>query len=493
MKICPLNIFAKKRKARREKREVPFKNFVETVDLLAYASRKGERNLQLSGDPQYQPVCLKPYQGYDQRVGWQIIVEWYWMVALAKLNVIPRDTAALLTKDLLWRLLKEITTTDVTETERKPEVGHDILALMIHMKLILPQALHRYLHLGLTSYDTIMTAYALCYRETFQRVLFPLAQENDVAWRGLIAKYASTRQIGRTHLQNAIPKTIGCWLAKIHYRHNECFREADRLAHLVPGKASGAIGTSAAIRDVIGKKIPLEAELLRMLGLLSEPSTQVPPPEALLRLFNELGNCANVFAQLGRDCAILGATEIGEVYMGGSTSSTMSHKRDNPIIAENMDGMAVSVYCEIEKPRLVLPVTKLDRDLCQSNVMRGFGAIFTFLTQMMLTCRRGLSKFKVIEEACMSNLRRTPVCTSELLHLYMQLHGMDDAHGFFNKEVVPEASKQGVTVDKILMQSEAGRTLLAGVPEEILRTVADPTLYIGDAEEFARRECKNIL
>lgn len=184
------------------------------VNMLQHAagSNYGKRNLAMSGDPHYQPRALKSCLGYDQRVGWQMIVEWFWMLTLAEQRIIPAKEAALLDNALLQAMLEKITTTDVTRLERGG-VGHDILALMALMKRILPRALHRWLHFGITSYDTICTAYALQARETFVRVLHPKACELDELWRGRIKETARAVQIGRTHLQDAIPVTIGCWLA----------------------------------------------------------------------------------------------------------------------------------------------------------------------------------------------------------------------------------------------------------------------------------------
>lgn len=470
------------------------------VDLLVTAatkaSNKGSLNLQTSGDPHYQPSELKPYLGYDQRVRWQIIVEWYWMLTLAKTKIMPTEDADLLMPLLLAKLLKGITTTKVTKLERE-KTKHDILALLALMRRILPKQLHRWLHLGLTSYDVISTAFALQAKFTFSRVFVPKIEEVDVAWRSRIVETASVLQIGRTHLQDALPVTVGNWLAVLHHRFVETAESTENAAVDVTGKFSGAVGTSAAIK-VLFPGVPLEADALELLGIIHPGlCTQIPPPEAFARFYFEMTLLSGALANFGDDVRHLQSSAIGEITTASSTSSTMSHKGANPIAAEQVEGMHVSVRGEFGKVLETLGST-LQRDLRYSNVMRGFNAIMVFTYQQLLSTSRILGTLKVDKAQCHDNFwANGRLVVAELLHLSLQKAGYGNAHEFVNKKLVPAARKSGNSLSDemdVWVRRSRDKKLKAiwhAIPGWIKFCLGNPDEYLGDAVQNALDEGQN--
>ena len=473
---------------------------IETaVDLLAESSKLRRRNLQLSGDPHYNPADLKPYLGYDQRAGWLIIVEWFWLQVLAVEEIMPKAHADLLTKDLLNELLEEITMTKVTRVERK-KTNHDILALLFLMKKILPRELHRWLHWGLTSYDTICTAYALQMKYTFQKVFIPKLKSIDGVWRQKILETAEILQIGRTHLQDALPMTVGAWFSVLHDRFMRTSMNANRLSLDIPGKFSGAIGTSAAIRASVPTK-DLEATALQLLGLPnSRLSTQIVQPESMERFLNETTLLSAVFANLGDDVRHLQSSAIGELRSASSTSSTMSHKDANPIAAENADGMHVTVRAEFLKVLETLNST-LQRDLRYSNVMRGYGAVLVFVYYQMMTTSRLLNSLTVNSDRCNDNFWRNGVLvTAELLHLSLQKVDCPNAHRLVNSVIVPLAKKRklrfDVVIDELIKNQKRYKDLKQAwqeIPDEVKEQIGHPETYLGDAIKIAKSEAEREL
>lgn len=478
-------------------KEKPMQTLSEAISALTKSSTKKGRNLQMSGDPHYQPRDLRPFLGYDQRAGWLVIVEWFWMLALAKCNIMPKRERQLLTLGLLEKLLANITTTQITRLERT-KLGHDILALLWHMRKILPEPLHKWLHWGLTSYDVICTAYALQARETFRRRTLPRMQDVDREWRILIAAHKNTRQMGRTHLQDALPITVGCWLAVLHSRFVEAAREASVKSNHILGKFSGAVGTSAALRAFTNKDV--EAEALVLLGLpKARPGTQVVQPEGLERFYNEIVLVSAALANLGDDVRHLQASAIGEVISASSTSSTMSHKRANPVGAEQADGMHVSVRSEFDKVVQTLNST-LQRDLRWSNVMRGFNAILVFTYQQLNSAERVLKSFSVDKNRCHENFQvSAKLVVAEALHLALQREGYLKAHTLVNKKIVPGAVLSGnnlaVEMDAYAKRSrnKALRTAWQNVPPKIRYILEHPQDYLGDAIRIAEHEVFNML
>ena len=468
----------------------------EAVTMLVKAADKRGRNLQMPGEPKYQPNELKPYLGYDQRVGWQILVEWFWMETLSQSSTMPAEHAALLTPKLLDTMLQNITETKVANLERT-KTHHDILALLELMRRYLPKTLHRYLHLGLTSYDVVCTANALQLRWTFNRVFRPQIVQLDKLWRQRIEQQAAVVRSGRTHLQVALPVTMGSWLAVLHSRFAGCSQRLASLTELVTGKFSGAVGTKAALLTLA--KQDLESLSLQILGLpQAKISTQIVQPEDVARYYSELGLLSAALSNLGDDVRHLQASGIEEVTSASSTSSTMAHKI-NPVAAENLDGMNVHVRCDVLK---VIETTNstLERDLRYSNVIRSYPSVMVFCYQQLKTADRLFKTFQVDQQRCLENLQRTgKLMVAELLHLSLQLAGYPQAHQFVNQKIVPQAKRSGRNLreemEAFLLRSRDKRLHRSWqeIPAETKEMLTYPANYLGSAIQTAREEADNVV
>lgn len=470
------------------------------VQMLVEASKQKSRNLQMPGDGRYKPEVLRPYLGYDQWADWLILVEWFWLKALAVVGKLTNRASALLTDDRLARLFNRITTTRQDVEEKKGQ--HDILALLALMRPLLPRSLHGSLHECLTSYDTICTAYALQLRQTFQRVFWPQLAKVDELWRSHIWTNAEVLQQGRTHLQSALPVTVGFWLAVLHNRFVKTARKAKHLAMGVPGKATGAVGTSAAMRVLHGNR-GASASLMELLGLPEATvTTQIGPPEEMAEFYFELVLLSGALANLGEDVRILQSSQFREVTSASSSSSTMAHKTANPIAAEQDAGMHVSVQAEFWKVMGTL-VSDLQRDLRWSNVMRSFSAVMVYTFQQLLTTERLLKSFSVDQKRCMVNFQAgANLQMGELLHLALQRQGVEGTHQLVNKAIVPEAVDSGNNLAEVMdayvqcqtaSDVETIRVAWQKVPADVKEVIRHPEKYLGYAVKIAEQETENKL
>lgn len=457
------------------------------------------RNLQMPGDGRYQPKDLMPYLGYDQWAAWLIIIEWFWMKTLAKAGVMSKKEGDLLTDKLLFKILCKITTTKQDRKEKKSG-EHDILALLALMRLHLPKELHKWLHYCATSYDIINTAYAFQIRIVFERIFRPKLFELDALWRNLISNYANTIQAGRTHLQTALPVTVGFWLSNSHNRFANCSREAYDYSCKVPGKFTGATGTSASQKALIRNE-KAENFLMGILGIpVSEVTTQITPPEATARFYHELVLLSGSLAQLGEDARILQSSQYGEILSASSSSSAMSHKKANPIAAENLCGMHATVIAEYMKLPMTL-VSNLQRDLRWSNVMRSYSAVMVYTYQQILTAIRLLKSIKVDSSRCQENFNKEKrLVVAELLHLLLQSKGLPEAHNFVNKKIVPMAAEERSDLFQVMeaysakhFRTKAARIWREIRTSQIKKYLLKPELYIGDAVKIAQRESRNRI
>jgi len=469
--------------------------------------KRQQRNLRMHTDERYAQKELEPYVGYDQWAAWLIIIEWFWMVALAIVGVMPERNAKLLTEERLLQLLRRITTTiqDNREYGRDGQKGtnHDILALLILMRRYLPKGLHRWLHYTATSYDTVSTAYALQLRVVFDMVLWPKLQNLDELWRQKIGQYALSLQMCRTHLQPAIPGTIGFYLGCLHRQFVDSAREFRRAALKVPGKFCGFTGTAASQRAV---GIPPAAEntLMEILNLpKAHGSTQIPPIHHTVRFYSELLATAGPLTSLGDDLRILHMPELHEIVPSPgvtSTSSAGAAKEANPIRVEQTCGMDVLILTNVMRPWLTR-TSNFQRDLRWSSVMRTYIEAIEYFCQQLYSLTKQMKVLTFDEEGCRHWVERFgPASMAELLHNVLQREGLDDAHGFVRRELISSVKAGApdlcVAAQQYLQLPDADlafRRAWKGVTPRERYLLKHPELYVGDAVRFSKREAKNKL
>ena len=177
----------------------------------------------------------------------------------------------------------------------------------------------------------------------------------------------------------------------------------------------------------------------------------------------------------------------------------MPHKTANPIAAEQLAGMHVSVQAEFFKVMGTL-VSDLGRDLRWSNVLRSFSAIIVYTYQQLLTAERLLATFNINAKACRNNFdAAAKLVVAELLHLYLQRAGFANTHELVNTVIVPAAAQSGATLAAEMdtqiknMNNKELKSIWKNVPARVRELLDNPDRYIGQAEDLARREAKNDL
>ncbi|HUC73343.1 MAG TPA: adenylosuccinate lyase, partial [Stellaceae bacterium] len=249
--------------------------------------------------------------------------------AQAALGVIPESAAR-----AVWqRGAFEVERIDAIERETR----HDVISFLTNLaEHIGPEA--RFLHQGMTSSDVLDTCFAVQLKEAADLLLADLdALLAALKRRAVEHKYTLT--IGRSHGIHAEPTTFGLKLAG-HYA--EFARDRERLVaartEIATCAISGAVGTFANIDPRV------EAHVAKQLGLTPEPiSTQIIPRDRHAQYFTTLALIAAGIERLATEIRHLQRTEVGEAeeYFspGQKGSSAMPHKR-NPVLAENLTGLA---------------------------------------------------------------------------------------------------------------------------------------------------------
>lgn len=472
------------------------------------------RNLMMPGNPRYQPKELQPYFGYDNLYWGTIMVEIANLQTLGEIGVISQETMALLTPEIIEKLLA-IRTTDVDKVEREV-TKHDIRALVRLMQEILPEPLRGFVHVPLTSYDALDTGRVLHYRYAWQNAIRPSLFRVISELTDLAEKHAATLQIGRTHKQHALPITVGFWLATIIQRLIYNAYQVESYYDDLVGKISGAVGAYNAQvgLDLLSKCGDSTYEEMVLDKLQLKPaliSSQILPPEPLAYFLHSCAMLSAALGQFGRDGRNLMSSEIGEVaegYEQGQVgSSTMAHKR-NPINFENVEGTWLKNRSEFGKILDTL-ISDNQRDLVGSSVMRDFPIILINLQSQLNTLLRPdkngksfLSRLTVDMAACRNNFDTSAkLILAEPLYIALILAGYSgDAHKLVNDRIIARCKNSGISlIDGLIREAGEDQKLTAAIdkiPVETMQLLSCPEKYTGLAAEkthFIVKEARKFI
>ncbi len=465
------------------------------------------QNLALPGNPRYQPKQLQPHFGYDNLFNPFAEVEIAGLRTLADISIIPDHEIKLLTPEIELQL-RSIPTTEVDDLERKV-TGHDARAWIQIAQAILPPSLARWLHIPFTTYDPMDTARALMFLRAHRMVVRPLTDEVIGYFATLTRQYALQKEIGRTHLQHALPIMMGFWFATVLSRILYGIESANESAERLVGKISGAVGAyNAQVGLGISERcgaVSFEERVLAKVGLKpARISTQILPPEPIADYLFTCIKLSAAFGQFGRDGRRLMASEIGEIRepFGKDQvgSSTMAHKR-NPINFENLEGTWLKTKNEFGKV-LDIMISDHQRDLVGSSVMRDFPTIVVNLVSQLNTLLRRSEKtdnipfimrISVDAEACQRNLAMSgDAILAEPIYIALQMAGyLGCGHKLGNHSALAISKATGGSLFgavRAILEEDGETVVLSAwdnLPTKVSQLLRTPQDYVGLATEKA--------
>ncbi len=364
------------------------------------------------------------------------------------------------------------------------KVNHDVKAVEYWLREQLGKlgmdAWKEAIHFALTSEDVNNLAYALLAREARDLVLLPMLGQLGAALQELALREAETPMLARTHGQPATPTTLGkeiaVFVARLRRAH------AALAAVKLTGKLNGATGTfaahAAALPDVDWAKF--SRAFVRFLDI--EPvllTTQIEPHDSLAELCDALKRLNTILIDLCQDLwryisdgYLVQAAQAGEVG-----SSTMPHKV-NPIDFENGEGNLGLANALLEHFSRKLPISRLQRDLSDSTVLRNLGVACghsLFAYRRML---RGLGKLAVDHGRLLDDLRAHPEVLAEAVQTILRREGYPEPY-----EVMKRLTRgRALTLEQLRAFVET-LDVPASVKEE-LRALT-PESYTGLASKLA--------
>ena len=367
----------------------------------------------------------------------RILVEVRWLETLSDNDSIKEVPA--LDQRARDRLDEIVDNFDESDALRVKEIekttNHDIKAVEYFLRESFGdneslQKIAGFLHFACTSEDINNLAYALMLADARTRCVLPAMDELIETIREMAHRYASCAMLAHTHGQPASPTTVGKELAVFVHRL-ERQRESFEAVNLF-GKMNGATGTySAHLAAYPELDWPdISRRFVTSLGLEWNPyTTQIEPHDYMAELFHALMRFNTVLLDLCRDnwAYISRGVFKQKVAKGEVGSSTMPHKV-NPIDFENAEGNLGLANALLDHLSAKLPVSRLQRDLTDSTVLRNLGVGFAHSLIAYRSCLKGLSRIDVDQNALSLELEGAWSILAEPIQTVMRRYGLDNPY-----------------------------------------------------------------
>ena len=380
--------------------------------------------------------------------------------AYSKLGKIPKKDVEEIKKRAKFTIER------IDEIEK--EVRHDVIAFLTCVNESLGEELARHMHIGMTSSDVIDTAFALQIQES-GKIIEKDLDETIKSLKVLAKEHKNTICIGRSHGIHAEVMTFGvklCNWIDILERQRDNFKHA--LEEIRVGQISGPVGTYSNISPEV------EKITCKNLGLKpARVSTQVIARDYHAYFMQSLALIATVLEQFATEIRHLQRTEVLEVEEGFAKgqkgSSAMPHKK-NPVLSENLCGLARVVRCNSLAALENIPLWH-ERDISHSSAERIIFPDSLILVDFMLNRFNGIVQNLVVHEKNM--LKNTDkfggIVFSQKVLLELVEKGLtrEDAYKIVQKNALDAFENDGNFKANLLADEQVTKLLSAKEIDEI--------------------------
>ena len=421
-------------------------------------------------------------------IKYRLFVELRWLCQLASEEKIT-ELNTLSHADEQW-LMQIYDDFDETAANRIKSIehitNHDVKAIEYYIKENLAKHPNlaktaEFTHFACTSEDINNLAYALMLAEGRDMIILPTLYQITDELSQYALQFQATAMMSRTHGQAATPSTMGKELANTVYRLQRQLLQIENCEIL--GKINGAVGNYNA-HHVAYPNInwmELAQDFVEGLHLSFNPyTTQIEPHDYMAELFHCMIRTNVILIDLCRD--IWGYISLNyfkqKVIAGEVGSSTMPHKV-NPIDFENAEGylgLANAMFSHLAEK---LPVSRFQRDLTDSTVLRSMGSAFGHCMIAWSSLEKGLSKLEINPAAMQHDLNQNWALLAEPIQTVMRRYGVENAY-----EKLKELTRGTQMNQKIIQQFIISLNIPDQAKSKLLELT--PENYIGYAVEQAQ-------
>ena len=432
--------------------------------------------------------ALRPIFSEYGLIRHRVVVEIRWLQALAAHESI-KEVPALggHAERVLNDIIENFSEQDAQRVKNiERTTNHDVKAVEYFLKEKIAgntelEAISEFIHFACTSEDINNLAYALMLREARNQALLPSMDDVIKVLSELAHRYADEPMLARTHGQTATPTTVGKEMANVVARLH---RQREQFAAIpMLGKINGAVGNYNA-HQVAYPDIDWPAfsrQFIANLGLEFNPfTTQIEPHDYMAEQFDTLARFNTVLIDFCRDVwAYISLGYFKQKTIAGEVgSSTMPHKV-NPIDFENAEGNLGIANALFTHFAAKLPVSRWQRDLSDSTVLRNLGVAVGHSVIAYESCLKGIGKLQLNPVRTSEDLDDSWEVLAEALQTVMRRHGIEKPYEKL-KDLTRDQAVNQATLQAFI------RTL--DLPDSVKDELAGltPSTYTGNAGQQAR-------
>ncbi|MFY6007967.1 adenylosuccinate lyase [Acinetobacter baumannii] len=444
-------------------------------------------------DGRYASKCdaLRPFLSEFGLIHARVTVEVRWLQALSNrpeiVEVAPFSAETNAALDAIVSNFSEEDANRIKEIERT--TNHDVKAVEYFLKEKIAgiaelQNAGEFIHFACTSEDINNLSHALMLKNG-REVLVSSMKQILNAISALATTHAEQPMLSRTHGQTASPTTLGKEMANVAYRLARQIKQFENVELL--GKINGAVGNyNAHLSTYPNVDWPAHSQaFVESLGLTFNPyTTQIEPHDYMAELFDALRRFNTILIDFNRD--VWGYISLGyfkqKLKEGEVGSSTMPHKV-NPIDFENSEGnlgIANAVLAHLGEK---LPISRWQRDLTDSTVLRNMGVGFAQSLIAFDACLKGIGKLELNANRLNEDLDQAQEVLAEPIQTVMRRYNVEKPYEKL------KALTRGQAMTRDMMVDFVNGNELAQVPSEERARLAEltPATYTGNAAEQAKQ------
>jgi len=410
----------------------------------------------IDGRYRSKTASLAPFFSEEALIKYRVLIEVEYFIALCEADLPQLSSVKKTVFDDLRKIYTHFSTEDalwIKETEKT--TNHDVKAVEYFIKgkfdALGLEPFKEFIHFGLTSQDINNTAIPLSTKEAFEKVYLPSLisliaklKELSVAWRDI-------PMLARTHGQPASPTRLGKEILVFVER----LEEQMRLLFNVPfaAKFGGATGNfnahHVAYPNTDWKKFGTDF-VEDILGLHhSFPTTQIEHYDHFAAFFDALKRINNIVLDLDRDIWTYVSMDYfkQKIKAGEIGSSAMPHKV-NPIDFENSEGNLGIANAIFEHLSAKLPVSRLQRDLTDSTVLRNIGVPMGHTLIAFEATLKGLNKLVLNEVKFEEDLEKNWAVVAEAIQTILRREGYPNPY-----EALKDLTRTNTVINKEAIQN----------------------------------------
>ncbi len=429
---------------------------------------------------------LRPIFSEFGLIKYRVTVEVRWLqklAATAEINEVPAFSAQ--ANALLDAIVTDFSEADAQAIKDiEATTNHDVKAVEYFLKEKIADnaelnAITEFIHFACTSEDINNLSHGLMLSDCRDNVLMPMIDDilNDI--KALAIEYQNIPMMCRTHGQPASPSTLGKEMANVYIRLKRQREQISQVEML--GKINGAVGNYNAHLSAYPEVDwhNFANEFVNSLGLsFNAFTTQIEPHDYIAELFDAIARFNTILIDFDRD--VWGYIALGhfkqKTIAGEIGSSTMPHKV-NPIDFENSEGnlgIANALFTHLAQK---LPISRWQRDLTDSTVLRNLGVGFAHAMIAYQATRKGISKLQVNEANLAAELDANWEVLAEPIQTVMRRYGIEKPYEKL-KELTRGKRVDGDSMREFIMTLELPEAAKAQLCE------MTPASYIGRAVSF---------